>query len=99
VKLPETEEYIIRSSILEYQGELVGFHALRTRKAGNQRYVDLHLVVPKMASVEEAHRLCDELERDIGNRLGNVNVVIHIEPCDGKCDHCTIPPDQRKYSS
>jgi cation diffusion facilitator family transporter len=86
VKLSEAEENIIRSSIMEYSGEVVGFHELRTRKAGNQRYIDLHLVVAKNASVEEAHRLCDELERDIKKRLPHTSVLIHVEPCSEECD-------------
>ncbi|MBA7664030.1 Ferrous-iron efflux pump FieF [subsurface metagenome] len=86
VKLSEAEEGIIRSSIMKYSGEVVGFHELRTRKAGNQRYIDLHLVVPKNASVEEAHRLCDELERDIKKRLPHTSVLIHVEPCSEECD-------------
>ena len=86
VKLSEAEESIIRSSIMKYSGEVVGFHELRTRKAGNQRYIDLHLVVPKNASVEEAHRLCDELERDIKKRLPHTSVLIHVEPGSEECD-------------
>jgi len=92
VKLSEAEESIIRSSIMECAGEVVGYHELRTRKAGNQRYIDLHLVVPKDASVEEAHRLCDELERDMKTRLSHATVLIHIEPCSEECDQCPTPP-------
>jgi len=96
VKLPEDEENIIRSSILEHVGELVSFHELRTRKAGKQRYIDLHLVVPKDTSVEEAHRLCDHLEQDIEVKLQSTNVTIHVEPCDEKCDQCPIPTNPCK---
>ena len=64
VKLSESEESIIRSSIMECAGEVVGYHELRTRKAGNQRYIDLHLVVPKDASVvihiEPCSEECDQ---------------------------------------
>jgi len=86
VKLSEAEENIIRSSIMEYSGEVVGFHKLRTRKSGNQRYIDLHLVVARDASVEEAHRLCDELERNVKSRLPHTSVLIHVEPCSEDCD-------------
>ncbi len=92
VKLSEAEENIIRSSIMECAGEVVGFHELRTRKAGSQRYIDLHLVMPKNASVEEAHRLCDELERDIKARLSHTSVLIHVEPCSEECSQCPTPP-------
>ena len=96
VKLPEAEVNIIRSSIVEHGGRVVGFHKLRTRKSGNQRHVDLHLVMPREASIEEAHRFCDHLEHDIGNRLHHTSVTIHVEPCNAKCDHCAVICDFRK---
>ena len=93
IKLPQAEEDEILSCLREYGGQLVGFHKIRTRKAGNQRYIDFHLVVPKDVSVEQAHRLCDELEQDIETRLSYTSVTIHVEPCDGKCEQCSISPD------
>ena len=96
VKLPEAEENAIRSSIMEHVGELVDFHQLRTRKTGNQRYIDLHVVMPKNISVEEAHRMCDHLEQDIEIKLKHASVTIHVEPCSEECDQCPIPPDLRK---
>jgi len=90
VKLPEAEENIIRSAIMEHFGELVDFHKLRTRKAGSQRYVDLHLVMPGNVSLNEAHQLCDHLERDIGEKLHDASVIIHVEPCSQECEHCPV---------
>ena len=93
VKLPEAEESVIRECITEHYREVVSFHQLRTRKVGNQRHIDLHLVLPKDGSVEEAHRMCDHLEQDIKTKLPSTNVTIHVEPCDGKCEQCSISPD------
>jgi len=93
VKLPEAEESVIKSCIMEHDGELAGFHKLRSRKAGSQRYVDLHLVMPKHISLEEAHQLCDHIEQDIEIRLRYTSVTIHVEPCNGECNQCPIPPD------
>jgi len=93
VKLPDAEESIIRSCIVQHGGELVGFHKLRTRKAGKQRYIDLHVVMPKNASVEEAHKVCDQLEEDIKSRLQQANITIHIEPCTNECDQCPVSCD------
>jgi cation diffusion facilitator family transporter len=88
-RLPKPEEDIITASITEHLGEITGFHELRTRKAGSQRYIDLHLVLPKSVTLEEAHKLCDHLEGDIKNKLSNGLVTIHCEPCeqgeDGSC--------------
>jgi cation diffusion facilitator family transporter len=89
-RLSQSEEDKIRSCIMEHGGQLVGFHNLRTRKAGSERHIDLHLVVPKNADVEEAHRLCDHLERDIKQCLPRSDVVIHVEPCDNECVNCSV---------
>jgi cation diffusion facilitator family transporter len=89
VRLSEEEENLIKLCIVERAGELVGFHELRTRKSGSHRYIDLHLVMPKNISVEEAHRLCDDLEQRIGNKLNNADVTIHVEPCNEECDQCS----------
>ncbi len=80
VKLPEDEENIIRSAVMEHIGELVEYHQLRTRKAGDQRYIDLHIVMPKNISLEDAHRMCDHLEQDIKSKLQHASVTIHAEP-------------------
>lgn len=90
VKLPEAEENTIRSIINKHSGQLVGFHELRTRKSGSQRFIELHLVMPKNTSVEEAHQLCDHLEQDFKNKLDNTNITIHVEPCTIECDQCSV---------
>lgn len=94
-KLPDAEEETIKSCIMELKhcGQIVDFHAFRTRKAGSQRYIDLHLIMPKNATVDETHQLCDRLEHDIERKLQRVNVTIHIEPCSGNCDQCSISCD------
>ncbi len=96
VKLPEAEEDSIKSAITEhFGGEVVNFHALRTRKAGTRRYIDLHLVMPKETSLEEAHQMCDHLEQDIESRLHGTDVTIHVEPCDENCEWCSFTCERR----
>ncbi len=89
-RLPQVEENEIRSCIMEQGCQLVGFHDLRTRKAGAQRFVDLHLVMPKNASVADAHRMCDRLEQRIKDRLPNTSITIHVEPCSEECRQCSV---------
>ncbi len=90
VRLPKAEEGLLISTIKEHSGQLVGFHEMRTRKAGNQRFIDLHLMLPKNAGLEEAHRMCDHLEEDIRTRLPNSSVTIHVEPCETECQQCSV---------
>ena len=96
VRLPADEEETIRTTILEHCSQLVGFHDLRTRKSGYQRYVDLHLVVPRTRNIAEAHAITEHLEQDIRRKLPRTSTIIHIEPCDGKCDACSVPCNLKK---
>ena len=96
VKLPEDEEHDIRTAITEHLDvEVVSFHKLRTRKAGNQRHIDLHLVMPKHFSIEKAHDMCEHLEKDIESRWSYTEVIIHVEPCDDNCDACGLTCEDR----
>ncbi|MDO7789008.1 cation transporter dimerization domain-containing protein, partial [Desulforamulus aquiferis] len=55
---------------------------LRTRKSGQYRHVDLHLVVARHLPVGEAHSLCDKIEAEIEGKLPRVHMLIHCEPCE-----------------
>jgi cation diffusion facilitator family transporter len=61
---------------------VVGYHELRTRRAGNRRYVDLHLQFQAGTSLEDAHRTAHEVQEEIGDRLPRTDVLIHLEPED-----------------
>ncbi len=90
IRLPKTEEELIISCIKEHTTQLAGFHKVRTRKSGSNRFVDLHLLLPKNISLEEAHDMSDHLEEDIESLLPNCNITIHVEPCSGECKECKV---------
>ena len=58
----------------------VSYHDLRTRVAGNYRFVDLHIQIPEDVSVGNAHKYCDEIETELSRIYENVTVTIHVEP-------------------
>lgn len=58
----------------------VNYHELRTRIAGNYRFLDLHVEIPKDQSVESAHSYCDKIEAALTTRFERLNVTIHVEP-------------------
>lgn len=71
----------IRKTIAEaLGGRALEVHDLKTRKAGNRAFLEFHLVVPGSMTVEEAHRLCDELERALEKEFPGLVVTIHVEP-------------------
>ena len=89
--LPKEDMAILNSCIQEHFTELVSYHAVRSRRAGSERFVELHLVMPRDVTVEKAHEMCDHLEQDIKTKLPNSSIMIHVEPCDeNDCVRCDI---------
>jgi cation diffusion facilitator family transporter len=81
--LPAAEVDVIRAAIAEFGPRgVVGYHELRTRRAGSRRYVDLHVQFRPGTSLEDAHRTAHELQDQIGERLKGADVLIHLEPAD-----------------
>jgi len=87
-KLSDKEENIIKTIIAEHYSQYAEYHDLRTRISGAERFVDLHLVVPKDQHVKDAHEFCDHLEKDIKQKIPNLSMLIHIEPCNEECEIC-----------
>jgi cation diffusion facilitator family transporter len=58
----------------------VSYHDLRTRIAGNYRFIDLHIEIPEDVSVGSAHQYCDKIENELTDTYKNLTVTIHVEP-------------------
>ena len=84
VKLPPEEEDCIRN-IIRHQSAINGFHQLRTRRAGNIRFVEFHIKVDPQMSVRNSHNITKILEQNIKQKFPESAINIHIEPCDGEC--------------
>ena len=68
--------------LLRADPEVLSYHRLRTRRSGDIRFVDLHIVVPAECSLVGAHDCADRLERAIEADLAPAHVVIHVDPFD-----------------
>jgi len=80
--LPADEIRVAEEAIRTELPPRASFHALRTRKAGRARFIELHLVVPGGETVAGAHAVCDRIEAAIEARLANTSVTIHVEPAE-----------------
>ena len=58
----------------------VNYHDVRTRLAGNYRFIDLHIQIPEDVSVGNAHKYCDKIENELNRVYENITVTIHVEP-------------------
>lgn len=80
--LPLDEQDRVRAAIEGQLSDGMTFHALRTRQAGTDRFVDFHLLVPGKTSVAHAHRLATRIELAIQEALPGTEVVVHMEPIE-----------------
>ncbi len=96
--LPRAQQAAIEACLGNHSEEVSGYHALRTRRAGSQSYIDLHLVMARDISLEQAHRLCDQIEAEIQSLLQEASITIHVEPCDAKCARCSAICSKRQAS-
>jgi cation diffusion facilitator family transporter len=59
------------------------YHQLRYRNSGTSLWVELHLLFPAGALLEDAHRSATAIERAVSRRLSMpVHIVTHLEPQD-----------------
>lgn len=94
--LPDSEIQEIEGILRDHEPEFIDFHRLRARKMGSERQIDLHLTVPRDKSVKESHNLADSLEAEIKKRLPRSHVVVHIEPCDERCEKCKMTSEEKR---
>jgi cation diffusion facilitator family transporter len=79
-RLPAAEMALLEDILQKHIGAHHAYHNLRTRKAGSQRFIEFHLLVPGDMLVKAAHDLSEQIENDIREQLANTTVTLHIEP-------------------
>lgn len=79
----EEEVYNKLLKVLESFGEYhLDFHRLRTRSAGSEIFIDMHLTLCRKLTLEEVHQITDVIEHAISQEIKGADVTIHPEPCD-----------------
>lgn len=84
LSLPTQEQEIITDAVEQIAGPSAHYHGLKTRKAGSDRFIEFHLLLPGEKSVKKSHDLCCEIENKIKQKLPGANIMIHIEPKEDK---------------
>ncbi|HEX8493215.1 MAG TPA: cation diffusion facilitator family transporter [Pyrinomonadaceae bacterium] len=79
---PEVDEQIAEIVARFRQEGALGFHDLRTRRSGSQKFIDLHLEVERDQLLEEAHALTVRVLRAIEAEIPRARVQIHTDPAD-----------------
>ena len=72
----------IRTLISQHGEGALEAHDVRTRSAGQATFIDFHLVVPGVMTVEDSHAICDRLESALESTISGAVVTIHVEPAE-----------------
>jgi cation diffusion facilitator family transporter len=78
--LPSEDIEAIESILDRYRREGIDFHALRTREAGRQRFVYIHVLVPDEWTVKHSHDVAERFKSDLAVVLPGVVTFAHVEP-------------------
>lgn len=81
--LPDEEVASVKSVLEGVRPKIAGYHALRTRKSGASRFVEVHVLVDPEMTVDESHALTDRIADGVNEKIGRTRVTVHIEPNDG----------------
>lgn len=85
-QLPEEEINRVRR-VLDADPNVLSYHQLRTRKSGNTRLVDAHVLMDDHLTLLRSHDLTEQLEDRIREALPDTQVTIHTEPYQAERQH------------
>lgn len=74
----------IEGAIREHHPSVVGFHDLRTRKAGSHYFIDFHIEIREVKDFDRAHEITEDLIDRIRARIPNADVTVHYDPEGGR---------------
>jgi cation diffusion facilitator family transporter len=80
--IPGAELEAVRGILSGYEAGGVKFHALRTRQAGQRRFISVHVLVPGDWTVQRGHELLERIEAEIRSRVADATVFTHLESLD-----------------
>lgn len=80
-RLPlDVDEQIARVVSSYKEQGVLGFHDLRTRRSGSQKFIDLHLEVERDMTLQDAHDVTVRVLRAIEAEIPRARVHIHTDP-------------------
>jgi ferrous-iron efflux pump FieF len=87
-----TERRAAFMKVAEQHPELVGIHDLRTRTSGTLDFVQFHVWMDPKITLDEAHRIMDEVEEKLMLTFPGTEILIHPDP-EGHVDHPVLAAD------
>jgi cation diffusion facilitator family transporter len=76
--------------ILKRYDEVVSYHRIDPRHRGDKLLLTLHVLVNAKMTVERGHEIDHALETGLRGLYPNLEVIAHMEPCNGECEGCKM---------
>ncbi len=80
-QLPDATIQRVRAAILEHPA-VYGIHDLRARRAGADKFVQVHVEMDGRMTFEAAHNVAEELTLQIERLLAPASVTVHADPVE-----------------
>ena len=79
--LPYEDLKLIEEIISSYDNECVkGYKNIKARRCGPSKDIEITMLFPNDMTISECHKICDEIEELISQKLGHATIMIHAEP-------------------
>ena len=89
--LPEDDHEVITEILRRRTDGTITFHGLQTREAGQQKYMNVHVLVPDEWTVKIGHDYIEDLEQELCAALPDLTVLTHLEPISDPASYEDIP--------
>ncbi|MDO8925527.1 MAG: cation diffusion facilitator family transporter [Sideroxyarcus sp.] len=80
--IPPEQIAQIEAVLANYRSQGLDFHALRTRQAGRNAFISLHVLVPGLWTVQHGHDMVELIEADIRAVVPFSHLTTHLEPIE-----------------
>lgn len=78
-KVPESTRMKIEE-VMTTVSKITKYHDLKVRTSGADTFVELNIHVDPQITIEEAHRITEDIETEIRNVIPRCEVIVHAEP-------------------
>ena len=89
--LPAEEHEVITEILRRRMDGTVTFHGLQTREAGQEKYMNVHVLVPDDWTVKRGHDYIDGREHELMEAMPTLHVLTHLEPISDPASYEDIP--------
>jgi divalent metal cation (Fe/Co/Zn/Cd) transporter len=80
--LPQSTLDTLNGILDRHASDGVRYHALRTRQAGEMRFISFHILVPGRWTVQRGQELLEQIEERLRHAGPNRVVDTHLEPIE-----------------